>query len=132
MTSAISKLAQASDPRKAIIREVGDLSGIEVFHNQLLVGTYIESNRTAGGIWKPEKTIEESRYQGKVGLVLKKGPMAFKDEGPVKFYGQDVKVGDWIVFRFADAWETFVNGVSVRFLFDADVKAKIDNPAIIY
>lgn len=132
MVSAISKLAQASDPKKAILREVGDLSDIDVFHNHLLVGTYIENERTAGGIIKPDKTIGESRYQGKVGLVLKRGPQAFVDDASVKFHGQNVKVGDWIIFRFADAWEIFIRGVSVRFLFDTDVKAVVSDPSIIY
>jgi len=132
MVSSISKLAQASDPKKAIIRQVGDLSGIEVLHNQLLVGTYIESEKTAGGIIKPDKTIGESRYQGKVGLVLKKGPQAFVDDTSVKFHGQKAEVGDWILFRFADAWEIFILGVSVRFLFDTDVKAIVSDPSIIY
>lgn len=135
MVSAVQKMAeiaQSKDARKSIIDLVGDLSGIRVMNNQLLVGTYIESDKTEGGIWKPQKTVEESRYQGKTGLVLKKGPFAFVDDASVKFHGQDVKEGEWVLFRFADAWETFLRGVSVRFIYDTDVKAIVDDPSLFY
>lgn len=132
MVSSIARMAQANDPKKAIVNEVGDLTDITVFNNLILVGTYIENEKTSGGIIKITKTIEESRYQGKLGLVLKKGPQAFVDDASVKFHGQDVKIGDWVLFRYADAWEIFIRGVSVRMIYDTDVKAVVRDPSLIF
>jgi co-chaperonin GroES (HSP10) len=135
MVSAVQKMAQiarSKDAKQEILDLVGDLNGVNVTNNQLLVATYIESEKTEGGIYKPQKSVEESRYQGKVGLVLKKGPFAFVDDASVKFHGQNVGEGQWVVFRFADAWETFYRGVSVRFIFDTDVRAIVDDPSQWY
>jgi len=130
----IMQMSREIDPKKAILDGVGTaLDRIQVFGSQLLVGTFIESERTAGGIIKPNKTVDESLWLGCMGLVLKKGPRAFVDEPEVNvfWHGQDIEVGDWAVFRFSSAWELHLNGVSVRLVDDRDVKAVIDNPELL-
>ena len=77
--SKIEQISQSSDPRAAIIKAVGDLSGARVTADLVLLGTYIRNEKTAGGIIRPQENLKEDEYQGKVGLVLKKGPLAYAD-----------------------------------------------------
>ena len=131
-------VAATTDPKQALLDAVGDLSGVDVFHNLVLVATYIEPEKTAGGIIKPDRTLMESRFQGKCALVLKKGPMAFVDEGYIKFGGKTVEAGDWVIVNPSDGFEMFKgaagssDGGSVRLFEDAKIKGRIDDPATVY
>jgi len=127
----LQKFAAASDQRAAILEATANaLPGIDVFRNRVLVATYVTPERTAGGIIRPDRNIEESRYQGKVGLVLKFGPIAFKfenEEVPVV-----PEIGEWVFYRAADTWEAGICGVSCRFVYDDHIVGRCQNPEWIY
>jgi len=108
------------------------IDGIEVFHNQLLVGVYIRPNITSGGIHLPDQTIDEDKWQGKVGMVLKKGPLAFKNDARNDFGGQNVDIGQWVMFRVSEAPSISVNGVHCRLLEDIHVRGVISSPSYIW
>lgn len=129
----LEKLARASDPKEALVSEVGDLSKIEVMSNRVLVAIYIAPEKTKGGILRATQTIAEDIFQGTVGLVLKKGGMAFKDDDASKtyFHGQDVKLGQWVVFRPGDAKRIQINGVDCRFVEDIMIDMIVDDPECI-
>ena len=132
MPANLSVMGRASDPKKAILDAVGNaLDGIRVFNNQLLVGTYIAPEKTAGGLIIPDKSKMEDLYQGTLGLVLKKGPTAFLSDDRHDWMEQDVQVGDWVMFRFSSAWEIHLAGTSVRFVDDLDIRAVIDDPSLV-
>ena len=76
---AVEAISTAKDPKKAIPELVGNLDGIEVIGDMVLVGIYIRPEKTAGGIIRPTINKQEDVWQGKVGLVLKWGPDAFID-----------------------------------------------------
>ena len=83
--------AAAHDPAKPLWEAAGDLSDYEVFHNLVLVATYIEPVKVFKGpngedieFHSNDKAHEENRFQGKIGLVLKAGPVAFVDDGVAK------------------------------------------------
>src|SRR5215467_569755 len=120
----------ADDPKGAILDQLPAdfLSSIEVFHNQVLVGTYIRPEKTTGGIYIPDKTLAEDRFQGKLGLVLKLGPLAFKDDNVAKFGGVTLKEGDWVWFRPSDGMEFFTKdktgGVPCRVFEDTSIKGR--------
>lgn len=121
-------MSHDEDPREKLMRELGDLSSVEVFNTQILVAVYIRPQKTKSGIYLTDKTTEEDRYQSKVGLVLKKGPSAFIDDNNQWFKNVDVEVGDWIVHRPSDGWSITINGVLCRMLEDTSIKGKIDGP----
>ena len=60
------------DPKQNLINEVGDISDIEIFNNQILVGVYIRPEKTKSGIYLSDKYRDEDKFQSKVGLILKK------------------------------------------------------------
>ncbi len=136
MPSSVRKLSESRDPADPTpyLRALGKaVDEIKVFGAQLLVATYIEPEKSAGGIWKPDSVIQESLYQGSIGLVLKRGPWAFQNDDNlnIDWKGQNVEVGDWVVFRYSSAWEQHLNGVSVRFVDDRDIKAVISSPSLL-
>ena len=117
-----------ADPKGKLLEELGDLSSVEVFNNQLLVAVYLRPQKTKSGIYLTDNTTEEDKYQSKVGLVIKKGPSAFEDEKGEWFKGIEINEGDWIVFRPSDGWNITVNGVLCRMIDDMNIKGRIDSP----
>ena len=116
------------DPKQKIIDEIGDLSEVEIFNNQVLCAVYVRPNKTKGGIMLADQTTAEDRFQGKVGLILKTGPSAFNDDTGEWFNGTNFNIGDWIVLRPSDGWSITVNGVLCRMLSDTQVKMRIPTP----
>jgi co-chaperonin GroES (HSP10) len=125
-------MKHAVDPREAILKDVGDLSSVEIFNNQILVAIYIRPEKTSGGVLLPNQTRDEDKWQGKMGLVLKKGPSAFVDESQNWFNGVDVAVGDWVFFRPSDGWGLEVNGVLCRLLDDTVIRGRTPGPDMIW
>ena len=116
------------DPKEKILKEIGDLSNIEIFNNQILVAVYIRPTKTKSGLYITDKTVDEDRFQGKVGLLLGMGPAAFQDDSGQWFGESSFSLHDWLVFRPSDGWSITVNGVLCRILADTQVKARINSP----
>lgn len=121
-------MEHAVDPKKKLWEELGDLSNVEIFNNQLLVAVYLRPEKTKSGLYMPDKHRDEDRIQSKVGLVVKKGNDAFNDPEGKWFNGYTIDQDDWIVFRPSDGWSITVNGVLCRILDDINVRGRIDHP----
>ena len=115
------------DPAEALKKELGDISNVEIFNNQVLVAVYIRPNKTKSGIYLADKTTDEDRYQSKVGLLVKAGDSAFDDDGQW-FVDTNFNLGDWLVFKPSDGWSITVNGVLCRILDDVNVRGRVDTP----
>lgn len=130
------RMAHTHDPRDELLQKLGSVDHINVFHNQILVAIYIRPEKTKGGVFLADKTRGEDQYQGKVGLVLKKGPLAFCDDAQNKFEGQNVEIGDWIGYRIQDGWSLGVAGaggqIQCRMLEDVHIRLKLTHPDDIY
>ena len=124
-------MSHIEDPANEIRKRIGDISKIEVLHNQILVGGYIRPEKTKG-ILLTSQTRDEDRYQGKAGLVLKKGPLAFVDDDNNKFHGQNVDIGDWVFYRVSDGFPLVLNGTLCRLLEEVHVKGKIPSPDVVF
>jgi co-chaperonin GroES (HSP10) len=124
-------IAEATDARLALQMAVGDLSKVEVLSGRVLVAIYIAPERSKGGVYRPQTNVAEDVWQGTVGLVLKKGKLAFKDDEINKFHGQDVQVGDWVVFRPGDARRIQIRDVDCRIVQDTLIDAVIDDPETV-
>lgn len=139
MRPSLREIAAAADPRKEILESVGKLDDYDVFHNLVLVATHIAAEKTQGGVYLPDRSLAEDRFQGKVGLVLKVGPLAFVDDKVVQFGGKTVERGQWVVYRPSDGIEHFVRslktrgaGIACRLIEDSYIKGRVDDPAMIY
>lgn len=124
------------DPVRALKAKVGDLSKLEVFHNKILVAIYQrpESLDLGGGkkLFLSDQTRKEDEWQGKVSLVMKLGPLAFKDDAHNKFEGQQVAPDEWIASRPSDGWSLKVNGVPCRMLEEVHIQARLNHPDDVY
>ena len=147
MRANLREIAQAAsyDPSKALLDAAGDLSSYEVFHNYVLVATYVAPDRimqgfeAIGGLIKTDRNVDEDRFQGKIGLVLKVGPLAFKEDSRTKFGGVSVEVGDWVMYRPSDGMELFIkdrrsanDGLPCRLIEDVFIKGAVSDPSLIY
>ena len=126
------RMEHADDPKKAILEEIGSIDDINVFNNQILVAIYMRPEKTKSGIILTDDTHSEDRYQGKVGLVLKKGATAFVDPDNKWFVDTNVEIGDWVYFRVTDGWSVNVHGVSCRILEDTDIRGSIQYPDAVW
>ena len=118
----------AVDPRKAIIDEIGDISSVELFNNQLLLATYKRPEKTKSGIILTDSNRAEDRFQSKVGLLLKIGPSAFEDNAEGWFKGETFNLEDWLVHRPSDGWSINIHGVDCRILVDTQIKGRVKDP----
>ena len=128
----VDLISNSKDPKKDILRLIGSLDGVEVKWNMILVATYIRPSKTAGGIIRPEMNVAEDEWQGKVGLVLKLGPMAYVDDEETQFNGESVKVGEWAVYKVGDAWSVNINGYPCRIVRDSSIKMTVTDPGIVF
>lgn len=138
--------AAAHNPAEPLLAAAGDLSDYEVFHNLMLVATYVAPPRVLKGpngedvmLHMADNTMSEDRFQGKVGLVLKCGPTAFHDDTVAKFGGISVKPGDWVVYRPSDGHELFIRdrrklneGLSCRLIEDVFIRGRVKDPSLVY
>lgn len=119
------------DPKEAILEEIGDLSTVELFHNQVLLAVYIRPEKTKSGLILTDNHRDEDRYQSKVGLLVKRGPMAFEQDGNW-FQGLTFEDHDWLVFRPSDGWSITVNGVLCRIFDDINIKGRVPHPDAVW
>ncbi len=150
-TNRYARCVTPAEQKAAIIKDLEPLlKDIRVLRNRVLVCTYVEAEITAGGIHKPQSRIDESKYQGKVGLVLKIGPIAFDYDEIVREVEETgeafevvaglhgiPEVGDWVFFRASDTWDCGLavapgKGVHCRFINDDSIVGVIADPTSIW
>jgi len=127
----LREMGQAEDRKQAILDKMGNLDGLDVIGSLVLVATMPDRTKSKGGILYSDKAIEEARWQGKVGLVLKLGQTAFKYSGAGQHYpfeGRAPKIGEWIEYRPATTDEVGIRGISCRYVDSIFVRAILDNP----
>ena len=133
MRARLREIAEQSgaDPKAALLNSLGDYSGLLPVRYQVLVATYIRPEKTKGGIIRVESTLREDRFQGKVGLILAYGELAF-----TKGFEKGPDIHDWVIYNPADSFELFFGdgqtATACRLIEDVAIKAVIDNPITIY
>ena len=121
-------MEHATDPKQKLLDDIGDISAFEIFNNQILIAIYVRPQKTKSGILLPDQMRDEDKIQGKVGLVLKKGPQAFVDPSNNWFEGIDISLDDWVFFRPSDGWSVTINNVVCRMLDDTNIRGRIQAP----
>lgn len=128
----IPTLAQADDPRRALLEAAGDLDKEDVFGDLVLVGTFIRHEKTEGGIIRPHENVQEDEWQSKVGLVLKKGPLAWSEWEEESDRGSNARLGSWVVFNIKDGWPVQVNGTPCRFIPYERLRMRVSSPDVVF
>jgi co-chaperonin GroES (HSP10) len=133
------------DPRRELLDKLGDLSGIEIAQNEVLIAIYMRPEKTSGGIMLPHQHLKEDRYQGKCGLVVKIGSACkFVRETPEtgRKFGLEIHLHDWIVVRPSDTWALDINSnaealqvqdfVQCRLVYDSQIRMRVADPRVIW
>lgn len=127
----------ADDPLAYLLEKTKNFRDhIKLFHNNIMVATYylpaFQKLPDGRKFFRADQTLDEATFQGKVGLVLAKGPSAFRDDDRVKFHGQDVKLGEWVYYDVGAGRQCAINRVHCRRLKDVEIHGTTDNPEMIY
>jgi len=129
------------DFRKLVMKQLGDISDeeLEIYGSRVAVATYLAPERTAGGVYLPQKSVDEDLYQGKIGVLIKVGNTAFKYDGVGHWNEKDgapgraPKIGDYVVFSPHSGIRNMgIRGNHCRIMFDKDIEGRVGDPAIIY
>jgi co-chaperonin GroES (HSP10) len=124
-------MSHEEDPKQKLLEQLGDISDIELFHNQVLLAVYLRPEKTKSGLILTANHLDEDRYQSKVGLLIKRGPLAFEQDGNW-FTGMTFNDHDWLIFRPSDGWSITVNGVLCRIFDDISIKGRAPHPDSVY
>lgn len=133
------------DAKAEILAKLGDISGLEIAQNEVLLAMYMRPEKTAGGIIMPHQNLKEDRYQGKVGLVVKIGSacrFVRQDPNSRVTYGIPIVLHDWVAVRTSDTWSLEINAdpnvsdprafTLCRLVYDDQIKLKLPHPGMVW
>jgi hypothetical protein len=130
----LHKMQHDRDPADVVREAIGDFSGLELYDYQILIGSYIRPERTEAGLIQTDTSLDEDKWQGKVGLILDIGPKAQEaleiaaDRFPHK---RIPKIGDWVFFKTHDGFLLTVNGHECRVLEEKHLRGRVAHPDMI-
>lgn len=128
------KMQHADDPAREITAKVRDAAEkIELVNPyEVLVAIYERPNKTASGIILTDRYRGEDIWQGKVGFVLKVGPLAFSKDETHRWGDRVPQIGDWIAFRGSDSWQFILGEQNCRIVEDRFVRLILEEPDLVY
>ena len=94
---------------------------------RMLVLPFKMPEKTKGGLYFGQETLERQQVGSTCGLVLAQGPDCYKDKERYPD-GPWCKKGDWVIFARYAGSRIQIDGGEVRLLNDDEVLATIDNP----
>jgi co-chaperonin GroES (HSP10) len=132
------RVQHKTDPKTAIWDDVKSLvDGFLPMGDRILVVVYErgkqknEEARTAGGIIVPEVqhgVLGEDKFQGRVGLVVAKGPLAFVEDDTHHWGDRCPDRFDWVMFDTVNTSPfDLPGGRRARFVQDIYVEAIVPN-----
>ena len=97
---------------------------------RLLVLPFKMKERTKGGLYLGQETIERQQVGSNCGMVLKMGAHCYDKESYPE--GPWCKKGDWVIFARYAGSRIQIDGGEVRLLNDDEILATIENPEDIF
>ncbi len=128
-------MVHATDPKAEIMREIEPfLADVQPLGTEVLLAVYVRPERMASGLYLPQNKgpMAEDRFQGKTGLVLAMGAMAFAEDATHRWGGVIPKVGDWVAINVGDTWAFELGTRRCRVVEDVDVKLLLQRPDIVW
>lgn len=119
------------DPRKEILAKIGNsLDGFEILNNEVLLAIYMRPKMTKGGIMLTPRVLDEDKYQGKVGLVVKVGPSCDFPTVPIALH-------DWVMIKASDSLAldllaTDDKEINCRLVMDKYIRVKLQTPGMVW
>ncbi len=130
---------EAEFERARIMQRIGPaLHGIKVFGNRVLVAKFTRERVGSGRLLAAAPPPLEDKYQGKIGLVIAKGTIAFQDDDSHQFHGDNVEVGDWVFYAYGDGTDLDLTPpgtaekVHCKLLKEAEVAGVVPRPDLFW
>jgi co-chaperonin GroES (HSP10) len=98
--------------------------------HEVLVALWEGDEKSEGGILYPDQHRDEHIYQGKTGLIVSLGALAFQDDEDHSWPTKP-KEGDWVAFRGADGFPCVLggrNGQHCRLIHESKVRMIVGSP----
>jgi hypothetical protein len=129
-------MAHDIDPKQEILAEVGPhLDGIVPLGAYIVAAAYIRPEKTKGGVLLSDYqggARDEDKYQGKVHLLLKCGPLAFYEEEAGNIWGsRKPAVGDWIIIKVSDGMPFLLGKRTCRLVFHEAIRMIVNRPDVL-
>ena len=83
--------------------------------------------KTKGGVLLSDQAIQEQQWTTNVGLVMKLGPMAYKDKDKFST-GPWCKEKDWVIFARYAGSRLNIDGGELRILNDDEILGVVKDP----
>lgn len=123
--------------KREIMEKLGDTSGVRILLNRIWIAIWVRPEFKDMGngkrLYRTANSVAEDVFQGNAGLVIKMGPLAFKDDLSTEFGGDTCQVGDWVLYhRHAAGMRFKHNGVDC-FMMETEkpIKAVLDRPDMV-
>lgn len=115
------------DRVRAPLSQVEEMVGVD----DVLVALFKRPEKTAGGVYMTARQLDEDVFQGKVGMVVRLGTLAFTADANHTWGEKTPSVGDWVVFRVSDGWPFLLGDVHCRLLRDVHIRMIVRSPDIV-
>lgn len=131
------KMEHEASPADEIHAELkGAHEGFQVVGTDILMAIYRRPEKTKGGIILTDNVQGEDLYQGKIGLVLKVGPLVADPSDPKslrEWFGSKIpKPGDWIVIRVGDTFAFNLSNVPCRVVEAKQLRGIVVEPDCVW
>lgn len=139
------RVVHDTDPKQDILDDVGDLlNGWHIPPTAVLLVMYERGKQKGGGDVRlasgiiipkgaPHGSLDEDKWQGKVGLVLKVGSVAFTDDEQHKWHDFKPVVGDWVVIGVGDTFSFDLPGDRrARLVDESNVRLIVPGPDLVW
>lgn len=125
-----------ADPKAHVIELVGSLEGYRLSGYQVLVAKYVRPDVAMRGpngtpLLRHGNQQKEDEWQGKVGLIIAMGPLAYQEYGEAWPDGRHPKVGDWVGFRQMEGVARSINGHMCKIFEDKQIREILPHPDFI-
>jgi co-chaperonin GroES (HSP10) len=129
VATAAMRMEHLVDPRAELLAEVAPVVATKRIggHDILLAG-YQRPHRTASGIFITEKTRDEDKFQGKVGLIVALGPLVWQDKSAGWYGDNPPQIGDWVVVDVNTTTAVVIGKRTYRLVQDSYIRMVIDHP----
>lgn len=133
----------AADPKDYLMKRCkAFMKNIKMGTNNIIVASYflpefttIKGKDGPVRFYVGDKTTDEAMYQGRVGLLIAKGSLAWvgkEDDPRFAFGGTTYEIGDWVCFDRGGRQQIAINRVHCRVMKDIDVWASTEDPYKLY
>ena len=123
--ATVLEYSAGQDPKQVVLDAILPLvKDLDIYRNEVLVVTAPNKAQSTGGIILPEQYKKEQRFQGKIGLVVALGEIAFNDKDLWPNEDTRPTVGTWVFYRTADSNECAIGGYSCRFIDDNKIRGR--------